>query len=70
MGNAGLRFVIEQRDDRRFYFSYTDRGQLHEGTRGYTTLVEAAEEATVYHRLAKLAQWHQKQRAMRPAQNQ
>jgi hypothetical protein len=70
MGNNGLRFVIEQRDDRQYWFSYTDRGQLYEGTRGYTTLVEAAEEAALHHRLAKLARWHQKQRASRLAQNQ
>jgi hypothetical protein len=69
MANSGLRFVVELRDDGRYWFSFTDRGELREGQKGYASLEEAAQEAALHHRLVKLARWREREREKRLAEN-
>jgi hypothetical protein len=41
--------------DEHVDWSFTDLGELHEGNRGYSSIVEAANEADTYRRQLKLA---------------
>jgi hypothetical protein len=70
MSNIGIRFVIELRDDDRYWFSFTDRGELHQGGKGYSSLEEAAQEAALHHRLVKFARHRAREKERRAADNQ
>lgn len=60
--NDGFRLVIDQRD-RFYFFTIHDRGEMHESSKGYSSLLEAVEQADLYRRLAKLGRWRDKERS-------
>ena len=47
MSNDGFRVTIDRRGG-RFYWTLNDRGEQHEGKRGYDSIIEAATEANTY----------------------
>ena len=51
--------AVEFWNGNSYGFVRPDRGQLHEGSRGYATLQEAADEAALHHRLLKPARWRE-----------
>jgi hypothetical protein len=70
MSNIGLRFVVELRDGNSYWWALTTGGTLHESARGYSTAVEALEQADLYRRLLKLDKWRAKEKEKRLAENQ
>jgi len=48
-------FAETTRRDGRYWWSFTERGDLHEAKRGYDNIVEAANEADTYRRQRELA---------------
>ena len=65
--NDGLRITLDRRG-RLFYWTLTEHGQEHSSSRGYTTLVEAVEQADLYRQALKFGRWREKEKRL--AENQ
>jgi hypothetical protein len=66
--NSGLRIVLDLRG-KLFWWSFTQGGQLHESSRGYTTAAEALEQCELHQRLLRQAKWREADKARRLAEN-
>jgi hypothetical protein len=65
-GNTGMRYTIDLRGS-LYWFTLTWGGAQHESSRGYTTAVEALEQAELYRRLLKLGKWREQEKLKRLA---
>jgi hypothetical protein len=54
MSNTGFRLVVDRRGD-QFFWMITEAGEVHRGLRGFGTMMEAAEEARVFHNEIELS---------------
>jgi hypothetical protein len=68
-GNTGLRISLDLRGS-LFWFTITLGGEQHESSRGYTTAVEALEQAELYRRLLRLAKMREAEKVKRLAESQ
>jgi hypothetical protein len=69
LSNDGLRITLELRGT-LYWFAITERGELHDSARGYSTLGEALEHAELHRRLLKLGRWREQEKTKRLAGNQ
>jgi hypothetical protein len=62
MSNSGFRIIIDQRGP-TYWWSFTQNGQRHEASRGYSTLNECVDQVDLHRRLLRLAKMREADKA-------